>query len=89
MSENRFRIGKTWFEEGFEEGLKRAEQEMAAPALRRVLQRHLERHFGAPLSPEARARLESWSGDRLEEFYTQLLTGRSPDELGLGPDRPA
>jgi hypothetical protein len=64
---------KTWFDQGAKVGQLRGQ--------RRVLQTQLERRFG-PLSPEARARLESWSTERMDELSLALLEARSLQELG-------
>ena len=54
----------------------------------RVLLRQLEKRFG-PLSPEARARLNSWSTERMDDVSLKLLDAHSLDELGLGENKPA
>jgi hypothetical protein len=67
-------------EKGLEQGLLKGQ--------RRILLLLLEKRFG-PLSPEARARLESWPTERLDEVTLALVDARSLEELGLGEDRPA
>ena len=73
-------MATTWFEQGLEEGLLKGQ--------RRTLLLMLEKRFG-PLSPESRARLESWPKERLDEVTLALVDARSLEELGLGEDRPA
>jgi hypothetical protein len=77
-------MATTWFEEGLEKG----RQEGLLQGQRRLLQLQLEKLFG-PLSPGARARLEAWPPERLEEAALRIREARSLDELGLGEDRPA
>ncbi len=54
-------------------------------AQRAMLQKQLEKRFG-PLDPAARARLQAWPHDKLEELGVALLSAKSLAELGLaGP----
>jgi hypothetical protein len=78
-------MATTWFEEGLEKGLEKGRLE----TLRRVVTRQVEKRIGGPLSSDARARLESWPLERLDEVFGRLLDNCALDELGLEPDRPA
>lgn len=69
-------MATTWFEQGVEQGE------------RRLFQRLLEKRFG-PLTPQAKAKLEAWPTERVEEISLKLLDAQSLDELGLGEDKPA
>jgi hypothetical protein len=71
-------MGTTWFEQGEAKGeakgLERGKREM--------LQLQLEELYG-PLSPPTRARLASWSPERLAELGRSILRAKSLKELGL------
>jgi hypothetical protein len=63
-------MSTTWFEEGIEEGFRRA------------LLRHLEKRFG-PLPPHVRERVKAANAERLEEMTDAVLDAKSLKELGL------
>ena len=68
----------TWFEQGEAIG----EAKGMERGQRKILAIQLERQFG-PLSPKVRERLESLSGERLEELARAVLGAKSLEELGL------
>jgi hypothetical protein len=67
-------MAATWFEQGVEEGH------------RRLLRLQLEKCFG-PLTPQAKAKIETWPPERVEKACLALLDGQSLDDLGLGEDK--
>ena len=71
-------LGPTTFEKGIEKG----EEQGVVKGQRALLLRQLEQKCGA-LSEAARARLESWSADRLLQLGDDLLTRSFLVELGL------
>lgn len=51
---------------------------------RQIVRELLETRFG-PLAPAALAKLEVLLGDRLTESARAVVSGKSLDDLGLGP----
>ena len=68
-------LGKTWHEEGREEGIPQGQ--------RALLLTLLETRFGSPISETATLRLGSWPADKLTELGRAMLAAQSLKELGL------
>jgi hypothetical protein len=67
-------MGTTWFEQGEAKGRERGQRDL--------IQLQLEELYG-PLSAPTRARLASWSTERLAELGRSILRAKSLKELGL------
>ena len=70
---------KTWTEEAKDEG----RNEGLDMGKRQIVERLLEARFSKPLDENAKRRLQSMSGNRLETLAIQVSSASSLKELGL------
>ena len=71
-------------EKGMQQGLQQGIEQGLLEGQRQIVRELLETRFG-PLAPSALAKLEILSGDQLTELARAVVSGKSLDDLGLGP----